>query len=343
MKLLLNINHAGDTALRPGDELQGTLIISGIASQKRPHCTATIGGRLMISVPAQVAGPNIDNAVYTLFEETKQLDYGNNSSQNSPDDDVHFLPFKFQFPSHMQCSKHPQPCQLPPSTNVHNGSSKIKVEYYITAAADKPIFGGLSTKKRVTKPLQLSSNFSSTTSPAPLSISSQPLTLQQKDCKNRLQPGPDGLPAYTPSIHVQVVHPEPPIFIRGQANRIRFDVHSPSETIGKMFVRSVNINFKTSTIAAAGSAAQRVDQNASGVELSSLIPIDSEILELDTGTWGRLSMLSLRPTFESCLMQIKHAAEISVGISAGPQGSISHASSSFDVLVMDPPPSYEEI
>lgn len=88
MKLLLNISHAGETALRPGDELQGTLIISGIASQKRPHCTATIGGkmgfsdslifglvsnkmksppgRLLISVPAQVAGPNIDNAVYTV-------------------------------------------------------------------------------------------------------------------------------------------------------------------------------------------------------------------------------------------------------------------------------------
>lgn len=231
--------------------------------------------------------------------------------------------FKFQFPSHMQCSKHSHPCQFPPSTNVNGGSSKIKVEYYITAAADRPLFGGLSTKKRVTKPLQLSSNFSSDTSPAPLSISSLPLTLQQKDCIKRLQPGPDGLPAYTPSIHVQVVHPEPPIFIRGQANRIRFNVHSPSEAMGKVFVRGVNIKIKTSTIAAAGSATQRVDQNASGFELSNLIPIDSEVLELDTGTWGRLSMLSLRPTFESCLMQIKHTAEISVGISVGPQGSIS--------------------
>lgn len=89
MKLLLNINHGGETAVRLGDELQGTLIVSGIASQKRPHCTATIGGkidlleetlifiseantmkphsgRLMISVPAQVAGPNIDNAVYAV-------------------------------------------------------------------------------------------------------------------------------------------------------------------------------------------------------------------------------------------------------------------------------------
>lgn len=233
------------------------------------------------------------------------------------------MPFKFHFPSHMQCSKHPHPCEFPPSTNAHEGNSKIKVEYYITAAADRPIFGGLSTKKRVTKTLQLSSGFSSTTSPAPLSISSLPLMLQQKDGKKSLQAGPDGLPAYAPSIHVQVVHPEPPIFIRGQANRIRFNVHSPSEAIGKIFVRSININFKTSTIAASGSAAQRVDQKASGVELSSLIPIDSEILELDTGTWGRLSMLSLRPTFESCLMQIKHAAEISVGISVGPQGSIS--------------------
>jgi hypothetical protein len=46
MKLLLNINHAGETALRPGDELQGTLIVSGIATQKRPHCTATIGGKI---------------------------------------------------------------------------------------------------------------------------------------------------------------------------------------------------------------------------------------------------------------------------------------------------------
>ncbi|KAL7920190.1 hypothetical protein ACQKWADRAFT_299192 [Trichoderma austrokoningii] len=343
MKLLLNINHAGETAVRPGDELQGTLIVSGIASQKRPHCTATIGGRLMISVPAQVAGPNIDNAVYTLFEETKQLEYQETSDRNSPDGDVHFLPFRFQLPSHMSCSKHPLPCPLPPSTSGHEGNSRIKVEYYITAAADRPIFGGLSTKKRVTKALQLSSNFSSDISPAPLSISSLPLTVQQKDSTKRLQSGPDGLPAYTPSIHIQVMHPQPPVFLRGQANRIRFNVHSPSEAVGKMFVRSVNINFKTSTIAAAGSAAQRVAQNASGVDLSSLIPIDSEILELDTGTWGRLSMLSLRPTFDSCLMQIKHTAEISVGISVGSQGNISYASSCFDVLVMDPPPSYEDI
>jgi hypothetical protein len=223
----------------------------------------------------------------------------------------------------MSCSKHPHPCQLPPSTSVSEGGSRIKVEYYITASADKPIFGGLSTKKRVTKVLQLSSNFSSDTSPAPLSVSSLPLTLQQKGHTKRLQPGPDGLPAYTPSVHIQVMHPQPPVFVRGQINRIRFNVHSPSEAVGKLFIRSIAINFKTSTIAATGSAAQRVEQNASGVELSSLMPVDSEVLELDTGTWGRLSMLSLRPTFESCLMQIKHAAEINVGISVGPQGSIS--------------------
>lgn len=258
-----------------------------------------------------------------LFEETKQLEYQETSDRNSPDGDVHFMPFKFQLPSHMSCSKHPHPCQLPPSTNVHEGSSRIKVEYYITATADRPIFGGLSTKKKVTKALQLSSNVSSDNSLGPLSISSSPLTIQQKGSTKHLQPGPDGLPAYTPSIHIQVMHPQPPVFVRGQANRIRFNVNSPPEAVGKMFVRSVTINFKTSTIAAAGSAAQRVDQNASGVELSSLIPIESEILELDTGTWGRLSMLSLRPTFESCLMQIKHAAEIRVGVSVGPQGNIS--------------------
>lgn len=105
MKLLLNINHAGDTAVRPGDELQGTLIISGIASQKRPNCTATIGGniglpgqptlyftfeadktkphpgRLMISVPAQVAGPNIDNAVYTVrYEPPSSLTISHSSN-----------------------------------------------------------------------------------------------------------------------------------------------------------------------------------------------------------------------------------------------------------------------
>ncbi|PTB46027.1 uncharacterized protein TrAFT101_004492 [Trichoderma asperellum] len=343
MKLLLNINRADDTAIRPGDDIQGTLIISGIASQKQPQCTATIGGRLMISVPPQVAGPKIDNAVYTLFEETKQLNYENRSGKNNPDDDVLFMPFNFRFPSHINCSKHPHPCQFPPSTNVHEGNSRIRVEYYITAAVDRHIFGGLSNKKRVAKALQLSSNCSSTTSPASSSIASLPITLRQKDYTERLQPRPDGLPAYTPSIHVQVVHPQPPVFVRGQANPIRFNVHSPSEAIGKIFVRSININFKTSTIAAAGSTAQRVDQDASGVKLPTLIPIDSEILELDTSTWGRLSMLSLRPTFESCLMQIKHTAEISVGISVGPQGSIFHTSSRFDMVVMDPPPSYEEI
>lgn len=232
------------------------------------------------------------------------------------------MPFNFRFPSHINCSKHPHPCQFPPSTNVHEGNSRIRVEYYITAAVDRHIFGGLSNKKRVAKALQLSSNCSSTTSPASSSIASLPITLRQKDYTERLQPRPDGLPAYTPSIHVQVVHPQPPVFVRGQANPIRFNVHSPSEAIGKIFVRSININFKTSTIAAAGSTAQRVDQDASGVKLPTLIPIDSEILELDTSTWGRLSMLSLRPTFESCLMQIKHTAEISVGISVGPQGSI---------------------
>lgn len=232
------------------------------------------------------------------------------------------MPFKFRFPSHMKCSKHPQPCQFPPSTNAQKGNSRINVEYYITAAVDRQIFGSISKKKTVEKALQLSSAFSSNTSPASLSIASLPLTLRQKGFKQHLQPGPDGLPAYTPSIHVQVVHPQPPVFVRGEANPIRFNVHSPSEAIGKTFVRSVNINFKTSTVAAAGSTAQRVDQDASGVKLSSLIPIDSEILELNTGTWGRLSMLSLRPTFESCLMQIKHSAEISVGISIGPQGSI---------------------
>lgn len=54
MKLLLNINSADDTAVRPGAEIQGTLIISGIASQKRPQCTATIGGEMGLSSQASI-------------------------------------------------------------------------------------------------------------------------------------------------------------------------------------------------------------------------------------------------------------------------------------------------
>lgn len=151
---------------------------------------------------------------------------------------------------------------------------------------------------------------------------SLPLLLQQKGSSERFEDEIDGLPAYTPSLRVEVLLPQPPVLFRGQTNPIKFLVHTPSEVVGKIFVRTVNTNIRTSTTTVVGSISRRVDEKCSGSSISKVIPVDSEILELDSGACGRFFMLNLRPTFESCVMQIKHSLEIRVGISIGPEDNI---------------------
>lgn len=259
-----------------------------------------------------------------LFEQTSPLEYLITAPSK---DDAIFVPFTFRYPSHVRCPIHPHSCQLPPSMNVREANSRIKVEYYVTVAVDRPLLGPVSKTKRATTELLFSNDFYMHGSLPPLSTGSLPLMLRQKDCPARVQD--DGLPAYTPSLNVEIRVPEAPVLFRGQANPIKFVVHTPSEAVGRIFVRQVNMSFRTSTTTIVDSTSQRVDEQYTGTIMSGATSVDSEILKLDSGTWGRLFMPNLRPTFQSCLMQIKHSVEISVGISIGPEGLIQVSSTSW--------------
>ncbi|KAL7943357.1 hypothetical protein V8C42DRAFT_328839 [Trichoderma barbatum] len=342
LKLILDINSPDGVIFGPEDEIRGTVNILGHTGQKLSHLTVTFGGRLTISVPAQIAGPNPGDVKHMLFEENKELEYNDTTSNDeNPDNGISIVPFSFRFPSHVQCFAHKHSLYLPPSMDIHEAESRIKVEYYVVAAVDRQIFGLISKTTRATKGLKFSNNVPLNSSPVMLPNASRPLVLQQKDGSGRMDFGFDGLPAYTPSLRVEALLPQPPVLFRGQANPIKFLVHTPSEVVGKIFIRKASIYFITSTTTVVGSICRRVDEAFSGAGISGAIPIDSERSAFDSGAWGQLSKLNLQPSFESCVMQIKHSVEIRVGVSIGPEGSIYYTSSWLDAVVTDPPPAYE--
>ncbi|KAL7904690.1 hypothetical protein GGI35DRAFT_484209 [Trichoderma velutinum] len=342
MKLILDIGGA-DQVFGPEDEIRGTLNILGHGGQALSHVRATFGGRLSISIPAQIAGPNPDNLEFTLFEENKELGHNDaTSNKDDPVNGIYIVPFSFRFPSHAPCFRHKHSLHLPPSMNIHEAQSKIRVEYYVVGAVDRQIFGPLSKTTRAVKGLKFCNNAPINRSPVLLPNASIPLILRQKDGSGRLEDGVDGLPAYTPSIRVEALLPQPPVLFRGQTNPIKFIVHTPSEIVGQIFIRTANIIIKTSTTTVVGSVTRRVDEQCSGASTFGAIPVLSERLVLDSGDWERLFKLDLKPSFESCVMQIKHSVEIKVGISIGSEGSIYYTSSCLDVLVTDPPPAYED-
>ncbi|EHK15216.1 uncharacterized protein TRIVIDRAFT_228258 [Trichoderma virens Gv29-8] len=342
MKLILDIAGADDVTFGPEDEIRGTINLLGHAGHVLSHPRVTFGGRLTISMPAQIAGPNPSDLEFTLFEENKELRHNDaTSNKDRPVNGIYIVPFSFRFPSQVRCFAHTHSLHLPPSMDIREAESRIKVEYYVRGAVDRQILGPLSKTTRVVKGLKFSNNVPINISPVLLPSTSLPLVLRQKDGSRYLEDGIDGLPAYAPSLRVEALLPEPPVLFRGQANPIKFILHTPSEIVGKIFVRTANIFFKTSTTTIVGSVTRRVDEHCPGSSMSGVIPVDSESLVFDSSAWGRLFKLDLKPTFESCVMRIKHSAEIRVGISIGPEGKIYYTSSWLDVQVMDPPPAYE--
>ncbi|PNP59773.1 hypothetical protein THARTR1_00652 [Trichoderma harzianum] len=336
MKLILDIGGAEEVTFGPEDEIRGTLNILGHSGQALSHPRVAFGGRLTISIPAQIAGPNPSNLEFTLFEENKEL--GHDDAVNG----IYAVPFSFRFPSHAPCFRHKHSLHLPPSMNIREAESRIRVEYYVVGAVDRQIFGPLSKTTRVVKGLKFCNNAPVNRSPVLQPNASLPLILRQKDGSGRLHDGIDGLPAYTPSIRVEALLPQPPVLFRGQANPIKFILHTPPEIVGKIFIRTANITFKTSTTTVVESITRRVEEQCPGASTSGTIPVDSESLVFDSGAWERLFILNLKPSFESCVMQIKHSVEIKVGISIGSEGSIYYTSSLLDVLITDPPPAYED-
>ncbi|KKP05825.1 hypothetical protein THAR02_02109 [Trichoderma harzianum] len=343
MKLILDIGVAEEVTFGPEDEIRGTLNILGHGGQALSHLRATFGGRLTISIPAQIAGPNPSNLEFTLFEENKELGHDDaTSNKDDPVNGIYIVPFSFRFPSYAPCFRHKHALHLPPSMNIREAESRIRVEYYVVGAVDRQIFGPLSKTTRVVKALKFCNNTPINRSPVLQPNASLPLILRQKDGSGRLEDGIDGLPAYTPSIRVEALLPNPPVLFRGQVNPIKFILHTPPEIVGKIFVRKADIIFKTSTTTVVESVTRRVDEQFLGASTCGTFPVNSERLVLDSGTWERLFRLNLKPSFESCVMQIKHSVEIKVGISIGSEGSIYYTSSLLDVLITDPPPAYED-
>ncbi|KAL7959276.1 hypothetical protein V8C34DRAFT_304081 [Trichoderma compactum] len=338
MKLILDIGGAEEVTFGPEDEVRGILNILDHGGQALSHLRATFGGRLTISIPAQIAGPNPSNLEFTLFEENKELGHDNaTSNKDDPVNGIYIVPFSFRFPSHAPCFRHKHLLHLPPSMNIREAESRIRVEYYVVGAVDRQIFGPLSRTTRVIKGLKFCNYAPINRSPVLQPNASLPLS-----DSGRLEDGIDGLPAYTPSISVQALLPQPPVLFRGQANPIKFILHTPPEIVGKIFIQTANITFKSSTTTVVGSVTRRVDEQYLGASTLGAIPVDSERLVLDSGTWERLFELNLKPSFESCVMHIKHSVEIKVGISIGSERSIYYTSSLLDVLITDPPPAYED-
>ncbi|KAH7115358.1 hypothetical protein B0J13DRAFT_209052 [Dactylonectria estremocensis] len=132
-------------SFRPRDRARGELLIWGHTFKKPPRITATLRGKLNVYSKRQTGGNSAytgsacngsDHVVYTLLEESKQIELTTKGSTlSSPNSRYsheadYYAPFDFTFPGSNSCC----PCQLPPSLEMTSSGLTIKVEYVIIVA-----------------------------------------------------------------------------------------------------------------------------------------------------------------------------------------------------------------
>ncbi|UKZ91472.1 uncharacterized protein TrAFT101_006450 [Trichoderma asperellum] len=317
MKLALRIDHEfSPPSFRPGDSLRGTLEIRGCFFKHLPRITATLWGRLKVK-----ASPDFNTCYpteynYMLFEQSKDLKILQPSPANdSPNGCVYLCPIEFKFPTGLNL--------------------------------ERRILGKITKRKRVQRELLFSCNPIIIDLAASCTVALSADKLKQsftRGSRDIVRPNLDeSLPLYSPSLHMEIILPEPPLLIRGRGTPVRLMLHTPRELMqgADIYVRSVEIQMQTTMSAFLQPTWQNITETRHANAMNGAVQIKSEHFELNLGAWATFIVTQSRPSLNSCLLKIDYAIQVIAGISNGLESSIQYLKASLDVLVMDPPPTYQ--
>ncbi|KAL6885730.1 hypothetical protein GGI43DRAFT_426605 [Trichoderma evansii] len=348
MKLALRIDHEfSPPSFHPGDPLRGTLEIRGCLFKHLPRITATFWGRLTVK-----SSPSLNTCCPTeyshiLFEQSEDLKILQSGTTNDHSSGyVYLCPMEFRFPTSLNCACN-NACQLPSSISVNDGELQIKSTYLLSATVERRVVGKLTLSKRVKRELPFSCNPSIVNLAASCTVALPADKLNQSF--KRTLGGLNGLnldeslPLYSPSLHMEIILPEPPVLIRGRGTPVRLILHTPRELMqgADIYVRSVEIKMQATMSALLQPMWQNMTEIRYANTINGAVPIKSEHFELNLGSWGTFIVVQSRPSSNSCLLKIDHAIQVIAGISNGLESSIQYLKASLDVLVMDPPPTYQ--
>lgn len=348
MKLALRIGHESSPPLfHPGDPLRATLEIRGCFFKHVPRVTATFRGRLTVK-----ASPGLNTCCptecnYMLFEQSEDLKILQSAAVNDNSGGcVYLCPIEFKFPTDLNCACQ-KACQLPSSISVNDGKLRIRSTYLLSATVKRCILGKMSRSKSVKRELMFSGNppvinlAASCTVALPVYKLNQSLKRASRDLTGLELD--ESLPLYYPSLHMEITLPEPPVLIRGRGTPVRLKFHTPQELFqgADIYVRSVEIQMQAVMSAFLQSEWQSMAETRYANTIHGAVPIESEHFELDLGAWGTFIVVQSRPSSSSCLLKSDYAVQFIVGVSNGLESSIQYLEASLDVLVMDPPPTYE--
>lgn len=350
MKLALRIDHESSPPLfHPGDPLRGTLEIRGSFFKHVPRITATFWGRLTVKTSPGLNTCCPTECNYILFEQFEDLKILQSAAANDNSGGcVYMCPMEFKFPTGLNCACN-KACKPPSSISVNDGKLRIKSTYLLCATVERRVLGKMSRSKSVKRELMFSCNptiinlAASCTVALPVYKLNQSLKRASRDLIGLDLDG--SLPVYYPSLHMEIALPEPPVLIRGQGTPVRLMFRTPQELIqgANIYVRSVEIQMQAIVSAFLHPRWQSMTETRYANTIHGAVPIESEHFELNLGAWGTFIVVQSRPSSNSCLLKIDYAIHVIVGISNGLESSIQYLKASLDVLVMDPPPTYQVV
>lgn len=127
------------------------------------------------------------------------------------------------------------------------------------------------------------------------------------------------LPPYSPSLRLEAILPEPPILMRGRGTPVRLILHTPAEVLqhGNIYVRSINMQLQSSATATVRPSSPLLVHDRRGCLIVGMVPVATDILELDLGEWKKFTVIQSKPTLKSCLLNLEYSLNITVGISKG--------------------------
>ncbi|KAL7945795.1 hypothetical protein V8C42DRAFT_344554 [Trichoderma barbatum] len=332
MKLSLALKDAHQGPYLAQDLVRASFEIRGPTFHKSPRISAKFVGTMAVSFPTQVNAASPGQVATVLFEQHKTIEYRDLQwdEDASSGESIYTAPIEFQFPDGACYCDRPQKCQLPPSLDIMEQDTRVRVFYTMTVTVGRSVLGAMTKTKNVTMEIPFSCNPSLTRLPRSSCVLSVPMNekpgRQYARIRNTAedQEHDDGScpsynPKYSPSIKVEVILPQPAILIRGQPTPVRILVHTPTDMIesGNVYLRSVSMDLKSSVTTSTGAIPRTITQRRRGCSMAGAVKIDSELFELDAGAWGNFFVLNAKPTTESCILRMDHMVEVVAGISVG--------------------------
>lgn len=241
---------------------------------------------------------------------------------------VYWVPFTFTFPPSCQScmrSRSATLCQLPPSLDITASGIRAKSEYAIIATVKYHRLWWRTTT--TTKELSLS--------PIP------PITLLPTSCiaslpANKLlvpngeaddlfaEVDPAWLPAYSPTLHLTMLLPQPPVLTRAQATPVQLVLQAPPELLrGEgLYLRNVMLHLRSTMMVRVGAFRQRSVGTSHVWSSRGLVRVDNTRFELNPGDWAVCAGRGMKPSFRSCALGLTYSLEVVAGLSRGTSGPV---------------------